>query len=235
MPRAALPALCLLLAACGRAPAPPPAAPAAAPTAAASDASATRLTPPAPDAETAWRLPGRFGPLTPQSELEARYGKANLREELTDGAEGIGRRRALVLYPDDPARRLELVLDADNPDAPIQELRVATPGARWHDAGGVRVGLPLRALVALNGAPVSFYGLGWDYGGTVQDWHGGRLANAEGGPLFRRVVLGPRPGLPPRALPQGDGLFRSDDPRWPGLDEALVVVEFAISWPEEGH
>lgn len=232
MPRAALPALCLLLAACGREP--PPAAPSASPPAAAgSDAGAARPPAPAPEAEVAWRLPGRFGPLTTRAELEARYGKANLREEFADGAEGIARRRALVLYPDDPTRRLELVLDADNPDAPIQELRVATPGARWHDAGGVRTGLPLRALVARNGAPVSFYGLGWDYGGTVQDWHGGRLANAQGGPLFRRVVLGPRPGLPPRALPQGDGLFRSDDPRWPGLDEALVVTEFAISWPED--
>lgn len=32
--------------------------------------------------------------------------------------------------------------------------------------------MTLAELVKRNGAPISFYGLDWDYGGSVQDWHG---------------------------------------------------------------
>ena len=198
---------------------------------------------PAPPAETAsptvasedWTLPGTLGPLTTRQALEARFGKANVREETFDGAEGIGTYPALVVFPDDPSRRLELVLDAEDKDAPIQELRVRAPGSRWRDASGLRMGMTLSELVALNGAPISFYGLEWDYGGTVQDWHGGRLANAAGAALFRRVTLGARAGTSPDAVPIGDSVFRSDDPRLAGVGNALEVAEFGISWPREGE
>jgi hypothetical protein len=223
----------MLLAACQR-DAPPPAP-------AAIEAPAPAA--PAPPAETAsptvasedWTLPGTLGPLTTRQALEARFGKANIREETFDGAEGIGTYPALVVFPDDPSRRLELVLDAEDKDAPIQELRVRAPGSRWRDASGLRMGMALSELVALNGAPISFYGLEWDYGGTVQDWHGGRLANAAGAALFRRVTLGARAGTSPDAVPIGDSVFRSDDPRLAGVGNALEVAEFGISWPREGE
>ena len=198
---------------------------------------------PAPQAEPTaptvasedWTLPGTLGPLTTRQALEARFGKANVREETFDGAEGIGTYPALVVFPHDPSRRLELVLDAEDKDAPIQELRVRAPGSRWRDASGLRMGMTLSELVALNGAPISFYGLEWDYGGTVQDWHGGRLANAAGAALFRRVTLGARAGTPQDAAPIGDSVFRSDDPRLAGVGDALEVAEFGISWPREGE
>ena len=180
-------------------------------------------------------LPGTLGPLTTRQALEARFGKAHVREETFDGAEGIGTYPALVVFPDDPSRRLELVLDAEDKDAPIQEIRVRAPGSRWRDASGLRMGMTLSELVALNGAPISFYGLEWDYGGTVQDWHGGRLANAAGAALFRRVTLGARAGTSPDAVPIGDSVFRSDDPRLAGVGDALEVAEFGISWPREGE
>lgn len=222
------------LAACQR-DAPPPPAPAAIETPAPAA--------PAPQAEPAvppvasddWTLPGTLGPLTTRHALETRFGKANVRQETFDGAEGIGTYPALVVFPDDPARQLELVLDAEDNDAPIQELRVRAPGSRWHDASGLRTGMTLAELVALNGAPISFYGLEWDYGGTVQDWHGGKLANAAGAPLFRRVTLGARAGTPADTVPIGDSVFRSDDPRFAGIGASLEVVEFGISWPREGE
>jgi hypothetical protein len=113
----------LLLAACQRdAPRPPPA------TATTAPAPAPIASPVAPPiAAEQWELPGALGPLTTRQELDARFGKANVREETFDGAEGIGTYPALVVFPDDPSRRLELVLDAEDKDAPIQELRVRAP------------------------------------------------------------------------------------------------------------
>ena len=182
-----------------------------------------------------WELPGDLGPLTTRLQLDARFGKANVREETFDGAEGSGRQPALVVFPDDPRKRLELVLDADNPDAPIRELRVPSMDSRWHYPSGLRTGISLAELVALNGAPVSFYGLDWDYGGTVQDWHGGKLSNAVGTPLFRRVTLTARTGADDNALPQGDATFRSDDPKWANAGKDMIVGELGISWPHEGE
>ena len=237
-------AACIASALCACTPepeAPPTPKPPAAPAARAEIAPAVAEAPAnpepakAPAAPETWELPGSLGPLTTRLELDARFGKANVREETFDGTEGSGSYPALVVFPDDPRKRLELVLDADNPDAPIRELRVSSTDSRWHDASGLRTGISLAELVALNGAPVSFYGLGWDYGGTVQDWHGGRLANAAGAALFRRVTLGVRAGTPQDAVTIGDSVFRSDDPRLAGVGDALEVAEFGISWPREGE
>ena len=232
-----------VLAACSPTPAPSP-TPAAVPTTPPSPVAETapvETTPAQTEAETetpaaaieTWELPGDLGPLTTQAELETRFGKDNLREESFDAAEGMGTYPVLVVFPYEPGKRLELVLDADNKDAPIQELRVSSPESRWHDASGLRTGMTLAELVALNGAPVSFYGLAWDYGGTVQDWHGGTLANAVGNRLFRRVTLAARAGTDQDALPQGDATFRSDDPKWANAGKDIVVGELGISWPHD--
>jgi len=189
---------------------------------------------PEPAKPETWELPGTLGPLTTRLELDTRFGKANVREETFDGAEGIGTYPALVVFPDDSSRRLELVLDADDRDAPIRELRVRGADSVWHDASGLRPGMSLAELVALNGAPISFYGVGWDYGGTVQDWHGGKLANAVGNPVFRRVSLMARDAAADVRVPEGDGAFRSDDAEWPGIGKDLVVAEVGFSWPSDG-
>jgi hypothetical protein len=153
---------------------------------------------------------------------------------MFDGAEGIGRYPALVVFPDDPRKRLELVQDADNPDAPILELRVPALDSNWHAASGLRTGMTLAELVALNGAPVSFYGLNWDYGGTVQDWHGGKLANPIDAKVFHRVNLVARQDAGDAGIPQGDTSFRSDDARYPSIGADLVVGQLGISRPNDG-
>lgn len=182
-----------------------------------------------------WGLPGSLLPLTTRLELETRFGKANVREETFDGPEGDGSYPVLVVFPDDPSKRLELVQEAANPDAPIVELRVSDPATHWRDANGLHPGMTLAELVTLNGAPVSFYGLDWDYGGAVQDWHGGKLANAVDATTFHRVALAARGGTQDARLPQGDRSFRSDDASYPTLGNDLVVSQLGISWPHEGE
>ena len=233
--------IAVLFAACSPAPTPAPSPPAvkpATPVAVATpppgEAAPAKEETAAPAPET-FELPGGLGPLTTRLELETRFGKDNLRQETFDGAEGIGTYSVLVVFPDDPRKRLELVLDGDNPDAPIQELRVTSTDSIWHDASGLRAGMTLAELVELNGAPVSFYGLEWDYGGTVQDWHGGKLANAVGNKLFHRVTLAASKAAGDRALPSGDTTFRSDDPKWPNVGKDMLVAELGISWPHEGE
>jgi len=236
-------ALVLANVACQRtlpAPVPPPTAPKPVPAEPAPQAkppatptvASESVPPPATHVED-WLL--TLGSSTTRLELETRFGKDNVTLETVDGAEGDGSYPALVLFPKDPRKRLELVQDANNPDAPITELRVSDPASQWHDANGLRPGLTLAELVALNGAPVSFYGLGWDYGGAVQDWHGGKLANAVDAATFHRVALVTRKGIGDARVPEGDSSFRSDDSRFPTMDNDLIVGQVGISWPHDGE
>jgi len=45
---------------------------------------------------------------------------------------------------------------------------------------GVHYGTTIAELVAINGAKISFTGFGWDFGGLLNDFHGGKLAYKEG-------------------------------------------------------
>ncbi|MEL6805054.1 MAG: hypothetical protein AAFO91_14865, partial [Bacteroidota bacterium] len=63
-------------------------------------------------------------------------------------------------------------------------------------------GLDLAGLQAINGAPVTFAGFGWDYAGTVIDFNGGELEGYE-------VVLKPIDENNTELI--GDKLFQSDE------------------------
>jgi hypothetical protein len=49
---------------------------------------------------------------------------------------------------------------------------------RWNTKSGVKLGTTLTELVDLNGTDFMFYGLGWDYGGSVFNWKNGKLGKS---------------------------------------------------------
>lgn len=46
---------------------------------------------------------------------------------------------------------------------------------RWSSEMGVKIGTTTDELETLNGKPFIFSGFGWDYGGGIMDWKGGKL------------------------------------------------------------
>lgn len=46
---------------------------------------------------------------------------------------------------------------------------------RWSSEMGVKIGTTTDELEKLNGKPFVFSGFGWDYGGGIMDWKGGKL------------------------------------------------------------
>ena len=175
-----------------------------------------------------WSLPGPFAPDATPEMLRARFGTANVRvvEDLPM-AEGETT-RGIVLYPDDPTRRASLYFQDAERLRGLSLVSIEDAGSRWHYAGDVRIGMTLARLAAVNRAPVGYYGLSWDYGGYVVDWNGGTLHRPGQG-----VRLGTAPGASDADYPQGDSEFRSDDPRWPGAGDALVVESLQYSPPGE--
>jgi hypothetical protein len=53
-----------------------------------------------------------------------------------------------------------------------------TYSSRWGSSSGVRLGMTLKELEELNGKPFQFSGIGWDYGGGISGWDGGKLDKA---------------------------------------------------------
>ncbi|MEN9547777.1 MAG: hypothetical protein RIR12_368 [Bacteroidota bacterium] len=45
----------------------------------------------------------------------------------------------------------------------------------WHTSDGLKIGSPLIALLRLNGKAITFSGFGWDYGGAISSYQGGKL------------------------------------------------------------
>jgi hypothetical protein len=199
------------------------------PSPAATEAPATAATDLSVDAT--YRLPGAFAPDTGIEQLERRFGKQNVRIGAVPGAEGETSRGA-ILFPDDPTRRAYLYFEDSQKLAGLQLLRVFDEGSRWRLDNGIGLGTPLSKLVALNGKPIRFLGLDWDYGGAISDWGGGRLDPGHD-PIRRNLTLGARADIGDRPYPMGDSEFASDDPKYPDLGTDLVVDGISVSFPGE--
>ena len=223
----------IALAACQPAPAPAPAVVAdSAPTpvpAAAGAAPPEPVPARAPD----FTLPGGFAPDTSLAQLRQRFGAANVRvvDDLPM-AEGETI-RGVLLFADDSSRRATLYFQDAATLRGLARISIADAGSRWRLPGGVRIGMPLAELVQINGAPVSYYGLDWDYGGHVVGWLGGALDAAPGRIGGSGVRLAPSPAAGERDYPQGDTEFRSDDKRWPKAGRTLIVGELGYDFAGE--
>ena len=166
------------------------------------------------------------GPVTPHTSAAAllgQYGKDARRETLR-GPDGQ-MSHAVVLYPDDPSRRLEIVYW----DAAQTAVERVTAGARavaWRGPLGLHAGSPLLEVIAANGHNFGISGFDWDYSGYVTNGWGGKLSTLDGGCAVQvRFGLA---GKAPRAI-QGDLDLNSTLPAVRAADPH--VVELSIGWP----
>lgn len=226
----------LALAACQRSPAPesPDAAPApaAAPFVPAPGGASAGAAP--AESEQAFVLPGDFAASTTQADLERRFGKEQVRIGQVPGGEGETS-RGIVLFPDDAQRRAYLYFQDEKALTGLSTVRIVDAGSRWSLANGLKIGMPLKDVVVLNGKPIAYYGLGWDYGGSVTSLNGGKLETTADAKARPNIRLGSRdvPGqpAPDNAYPVGDREFSSDDPKYPKQGEFVAVSEIAVSFP----
>lgn len=159
--------------------------------------------------------------------LAAAYGPQNLREQTLPGPEGESY-TATVLYPDDTARRLEIIWFTDAKTAPAS-ISVSGAGSLWRGPHNIAIGDDLQRVEAANGREFQLYGFGWDYGGLVSDWNGGQLGESNN----CRVSVQFDATNEPTTGVLGDGAFASNLPEMRAA--APVVSEFGLgfSQPQE--
>ena len=151
--------------------------------------------------------------------LAAAYGAGNVVEQSLPAVEGESY-TATVLFPNDPARRLEIVWRGPAKTAPASVI-AAGAGSLWVGPHGLSVGDALGDTERANGRPFQLWGFGWDYGGWVSDWQGGAFAPADGCNVrarfqargARNAAIGESPFM------SSDAAVRSADP---------AVLEFGL-------
>lgn len=173
-----------------------------------------------------------FAKTADAASLAAAFGAANLRDDDIPVGEG-STEPGTVLFPDDPARRLEILWhDAQGRKRPA--LIRAGEGAQWRAPvarGTLVIGMPIAEVEALNARPFTLYGFEWDFGGYVSDWRGGALGAARGGCVLG-LRFAPDSQAPDTALIKvaGDRPLSSASPAMRAVRP--VVQQISISWPE---
>lgn len=155
--------------------------------------------------------------------LVAAHGAGNVVQQTLPGVEGESY-TATVLYPNDPARRVEIVWRDPAARTGAASVIVASPQSRWVGPHELSVGDGLADVERANGRPFQLWGFGWDYGGWVSDWQGGAFASTDG--CTMRVRFQARSNANTNAV--GDAAFMSDDTSVRAADAA--VAEFGLMY-----
>ncbi|MGZ3304495.1 MAG: hypothetical protein ACXU8U_01435 [Asticcacaulis sp.] len=158
--------------------------------------------------------------------LLAKFGKDARKGDIA-GAEGQVA-KGVILYPDDPSRRLEVTY-WDVAQTAVSNVALGEKASAWTAPGGLKLGAGLADVQSANGKPFELSGFDWDYGGYVTNLSSGKLSKLPGG-----CVLGVRFDLPANAqnVPDslmGDHALMSDNAQ---LQKAAPrVVELSVGWP----
>ena len=189
-------------------------------------------TPPASDAFLI--LPGDYAESTSAADLEARFGKANVRKETTPEPR-------VVLFPDDPSRRAYVTFYEDEKFEHLAGILVTDPGSRWRGKHGVHIGMTIAKLQALNRKPFLFFVNdelqnsrahdGWSPALDDDDSTLGTFDVKEGEHLYFDVHLGPTDPAVVKAIPGLPNMDQvsSADPRYRELREVIVVTGIGAS------
>lgn len=118
----------------------------------------------------------------------------------------------------------------DDEGNPIKNLAPS----RWTTADGLRIGTTLKALEKRNGKPFKLWGFGWDYGGALSDWQGGKMARLTNNRSTLSLSLGPpltRTPAQEKAYNKllGDGEFLSSSADMQLLNPIVEVIRVEFS------
>jgi hypothetical protein len=161
--------------------------------------------------------------------LIARYGASNVHRESFYLAEGEFV-NGTVLFPgnQDHMRRLQITWQDTIAYARPAMRNVDADPSEWTVVPGIRIGTSLAELEEMNGRPFTLLGFGWDYGGTVNSWEGGRLDSLLGPDRARaRVIIRLYPARETAALMrqvQGDHVFPSSHPAMRALNPRVYAL-----------
>lgn len=196
-----------------------------------------------------WLLvPGvRVGPITGSavpSDLRRIFAEASIQDDEIELDEGMLQPATLV-YQGNPSETLAIAWNGKGPEAHPKQIFVCwgrrRGPCRWQTVSGIKMGMRLGQLEAMNGKSFTVSGFGWNYGGNVISWEGGALAKLDCGGRLVLTLDAERtgPGRYSAGLTSeeahsitGDRPISSSIPGMQKANPAVVGILFQFSGPE---
>lgn len=161
-----------------------------------------------------------------EAQIIKRFGRRNVlrtRVPIGHGQEEPG----TIVFPRDPRRTIAILWKLQNVRTSPKHARVRGNDSAWIVGPGVRLGLTLQELEALNGGPFTLTGFGDVYEGTVVSWDRGALDRALGATSRVAVRLAPSPAeREATAAYEGDQEIRSESLRELNLRVYEIAIDF---------
>jgi len=172
---------------------------------------------------------GPFAADSSEAGLVEAFGRANVVTGEVPGPEG-STILATTIFPNDEAKKIEVGWwDEEN----LTQLAYFTIPSADTSPQGVRTGMTVKEVEALNGAPFDMQGFWWDYGGYA-NFTGGALGAPDEGCIvsvrFAPTVEAPQ-DLDVEAI-SGEVQVPSDEPLLEKLD--VRVESVSVSYPDFG-
>lgn len=172
---------------------------------------------------------GPFAADSSEAKLVEAFGRQNVVTGDVPGPEG-STILATTVFPDDPEKRIEVGWwDEEN----LTQLAYFTIPAADTSPQGVKTGMTVKEVEALNGGTFELQGFWWDYGGYA-NFSGGRLGAPEEGCIVsvRFAPAGEYPQDLNVDAVAGEVLVPSDEPLLETLDAR--VESLSVSYPDFG-
>jgi len=171
---------------------------------------------------------GVFAEDTTLAAIEAEFGADNVVTGEVPGPEGTTM-IATTIFPDDPERSMQVRWwDEEN----VTDFAGVTLAPADTGPGGVKVGMPIGEVEAINGEPFQVMGFFWDYGGGA-GFESGALSGLPGG-CYLNLRLSPTLEDLPEPLMlaiSGDQFLRSDMPEMLAAKVAVREVSLGYAYP----
>jgi hypothetical protein len=185
---------------------------------------------PAPDAPVAVTCEGVFGPKSSDALVRETFGEDNVETGTVYGVEGI-ELEATTVYPDDPDRVMQFNWWDEEKLEYLSSLELAPS---QETPTGVKIGMSVKEVEAINGEPFTIGGFWWDYGGGAV-FEKGALANPESGCGFwiRFAPMDEYPADIDVSPVSGEVTVPSSEPLLETLDVRVQSISLGYPWPED--
>lgn len=169
-----------------------------------------------------------------RAKLVERFGAANVVEDSVRYADAPAVPGS-VLFPNDSTRRLEIVWADPKTRTRPERVDLRGESGRWAVDPGIRLGMRLTDLERINGGPFTLTGFDWDYGGTITNWRGGKLARppSETPRIFIQLSPAETDTGAVRDAVAGDREFSSRNSAMQQLNPHVVSISVAYVLPRK--
>ncbi len=169
---------------------------------------------------------GPFAADSSEARLIESYGKDNVVTGDVPGPEG-STVLATTIFPNDPARTMEFGWWDEEK---LERTAYFTVPAADTTPGGLKLGMSVAEVEALNGGPFQMYGFFWDYGGSA-GFEGGKLGDLPGGCIVSvRFGVGEYPADLNVDAISGDQQITSTEPLLAQVDARVESI--TIGYPD---